>query len=64
MTYFIHRNNGMIEQMRFIRQQPHSMRHVPFDFELRAIMVRQAIIDFSLAMAVIVWVVGIGIFYG
>ena len=54
----------MIEQMRFIRQQPHSMRHVPFDFELRAIMVRQAIIDFSLAMAVIVWVVGIGIFYG
>ena len=63
MTYFIHRN-GIIEQLRFIRQQTHSMRHVPFDFELRAIMVRRAIIDFSLAMAIIVWVVGIGIFYG
>ena len=63
MTYFIHRN-GITEQMRFIRQQTHSMRHVPFDFELRAVMVRRAIIDFSVATAVIVSGVGIGIFYG
>ena len=40
------------------------MRHVPFDFELRAIMVRRAIIDFSVATAIIVGVVGVGIFYG
>ena len=63
MTYFIHRN-GITEQMRFLRQQPHNMRHVPFDFELRAVMIRRAIIDFSVSMAIILGMVGIGIFYG
>ena len=62
MTYFMHRN-GITEQLRFIRQQPHSMRHVPFDFESEAILIRRAIIDFSMATAVIVGVVGIGIIY-
>ena len=62
MTYFIHRN-GIVEQLRFIRQQTYSMRHVPFDFELRAIMVRRVIIDFSVAMTIILGVVGMGIFY-
>ena len=63
MTYFMHRN-GMIEQMRFLRHQTPRMRQVHFDFELEAILIRRVIIDFSVATAVIVGVVGIGIFYG
>lgn len=26
--------NGVSEQTRWLRQQPQSMRHIPFDFEL------------------------------
>ena len=33
MSHYMHRT-GVNEQVRYLRNQPHSMRDVPFDFEI------------------------------
>lgn len=42
--YYIGKN-GLPEQVRFYRQQPRGMQHVPFDFEEQDQLRRAAIID-------------------
>ena len=55
--------NGVTEQTRYLRQQPYSMRHIPFDFEIQAEKKRRAVLDGLVAWACIVGFVCLWIIY-
>lgn len=47
--YYEHRN-GVIEQVRYYRQQPEHMKHAPFDFELDAEHRHKAVLDWAVGI--------------
>ena len=44
MSYYINRG-GFTEQVRYLRQETHDMKHLPWDFEIKSEMRRKVLLD-------------------
>ena len=44
MSHYINRG-GFVEQVRYVRQEPLHMKHLPFDFQIKAEMRRKSFLD-------------------
>lgn len=58
MSHYIHRN-GIVEQVRYMRQQDHAMRSIPWAHETEAEMKKAARRDALVFLAVVVGIIAL-----